>query len=59
MTPPASSGGNLGTTRRYALMSGLCQEAPIPKDSMRIGEAIWLSNGARGWGWGRIEEILQ
>ncbi|KAL8940338.1 MAG: hypothetical protein Q9211_002332 [Gyalolechia sp. 1 TL-2023] len=54
VTPTASSGGNLGTTRRYALDAGLCIEKTIMKDSIADGEAIWLSNGARGWGWGKI-----
>lgn len=55
VTPPASAGGNLGTTRKYALDAGLCVEETIIKDSITDGEAIWLSNGARGWGWGVIE----
>lgn len=55
VTPPASAGGNVGTTRIYALATGLCVEETVPKQTITHGEAIWLSNGARGWGWGRIE----
>lgn len=51
VTPPASAGGNVGITRRYALDAGLCVEETIMKNSIVDGEAIWLSNGARGWGW--------
>lgn len=57
LTPPASAGGNLGITRRYALDAGLCIEDTIMKQSITDGEAIWLSNGARGWSWGRIEML--
>ena len=57
VTPPASSGGNLGTTRRYALEAGLCVEETVTRHSITNGEAIWLSNGARGWGWGCIEML--
>lgn len=55
VTPPASAGGNLGTTRMYALATGLCVEETVRKQTITHGEAIWLSNGARGWGWGRME----
>lgn len=44
----------MGTTRRYALEAGLCVEESVFKDSLSQGELIWLSNGARGWGWGEI-----
>ncbi|KAL8684016.1 MAG: hypothetical protein Q9186_000046 [Xanthomendoza sp. 1 TL-2023] len=57
VTPPASAGGNMGTTRRYALEAGLCIEETVMKGSISNGEAIWLSNGARGWGWGEIEQL--
>ena len=56
-TPRAEAGGNLGTTRRWALESDWCEEACINKDDrlVSVGERVWLSNGARGWGLGRIE----
>ncbi|KAL8653552.1 MAG: hypothetical protein Q9210_002034 [Variospora velana] len=55
VTPPAAAGGHTGTTRRYALEAGLCVEETVMRDSIEPGESIWLSNGARGWGWGVVE----
>lgn len=57
VTPPESAGGNIGTTRRYALEAGLCVEDTVTKDSVADCEAIWLSNGARGWGWGKVQML--
>ncbi|KAI4244907.1 MAG: hypothetical protein L6R40_002813 [Gallowayella cf. fulva] len=57
VTPLSSAGGNMGTTRRYALEAGLCVEETVTEESITDGEAIWLSNGARGWGWGEIEKL--
>lgn len=54
VTPPAAAGGHVGTTRRYALEAGLCVEETVERESIRLGESIWLSNGARGWGWGVV-----
>jgi len=58
VTPAASLGGNLGTTRRFAIEHGLCQEGIVHKDSVQVGEAVVLSNGVRGWGWGRLEAMV-
>lgn len=58
VTPSTHSGGNLGTTRRWALESGLCLEGKIGRESVVVGETVYLSNGARGWGWGKIEDLL-
>lgn len=55
VTPPATDGGNVGTTRRWALEKGLCIEETVPVSSLEPGECIWLSNGVRGWGWGPLE----
>lgn len=55
VTPPAAHGGNVGTTRRWALEKGLCVEEAVPVSSLRLGERMWLSNGVRGWGWGHLE----
>ena len=55
ITPRAQAGGNLGTTRRWALEKDWCEEARIMKDDISIGQSVWLSNGVRGWGWGRVE----
>lgn len=49
ITPPLSSGGNSGTTRRYALEAGICSEATVRIDELVDGESVWLSNGARGF----------
>lgn len=57
LTPPAESGGNLGTTRRYALENRLCVEAEVSCEEVQIGEQIWLSNGVRGWGMGIVEDL--
>lgn len=56
VTPPATSGGNIGTTRRWALESDLCVEEVINMRDVQMGESIWLSNGARGWGLGTVTE---
>ena len=57
VTPSAVQGGNLGTTRRWALQRGLCVEGTVKRESVSKGERIWLSNGVRGWGWGSVEEL--
>lgn len=57
VTPPAAHGGNVGTTRRWALEKGLCIEEAVPVDSLELGERIWLSNGVRGWVWGHLEAL--
>lgn len=57
VTPPTSAGGNIGTTRRLALRMGLCSEAKVPRASVQVGETLWLSNGVRGFGWGRIVQL--
>lgn len=48
-TPPLSSGGNDGTTRRYALGQGFCIEQTITRADLVDGEECWLSNGVRGF----------
>ena len=57
ITPLSAHLGNLGTTRRYALDQGLCQEGNMSKEEVRVGEPIVLSNGARGFCWGNIEVL--
>ena len=49
ITPPLESGGNAGTTRRYALAQGFCAEEVIPRSTLVDGEECWLSNGVRGF----------
>ena len=59
ITPAAASGGNIGTTRRWALERSLCIEGIMRAEDVVFGELIWLSNGARGWGLGIIAEKQQ
>ena len=54
-TPRAEAGGNLGTTRRWALEREWCEEAIIMKKDLCVGDTLFLSNGVRGWGRGRLE----
>lgn len=49
ITPAAACGGNLGTTRRWALEKGLCEEGVVKCGSVKYYEIIVLSNGARGF----------
>ena len=55
VTPQANAGGNLGTTRRWALERGWCKADHIRKDEIHVGMQVWLSNSVRGWGWGVVE----
>lgn len=48
-TPRADSGGQQGTTRRWALERGLCVESIISTQDLHNGEVIWLSNAVRGY----------
>ncbi|KAF4167701.1 hypothetical protein CNMCM6936_004546 [Aspergillus lentulus] len=54
ITPPLSSGGNAGTTRRYALSQGFCSEQAVTVADLIDDEECWLSNGVRGFFRGRI-----
>lgn len=49
MTPHASSGGQLGATRQWALDRMLCMEQVVLVESLCDGETIWLSNALRGF----------
>lgn len=49
ITPAAVCGGNLGTTRRWALENGLCEEGVVKGGSIKYHEIIVLSNGAKGF----------
>jgi len=55
ITPRASCGGNIGTTRRWAIQQGLCIEGVVNIEEVKVGETVWLSNGVRGFGWGVVE----
>ncbi|KAG8168879.1 hypothetical protein KVR01_001628 [Diaporthe batatas] len=64
VTPPVAekystdhgSGGQDGTTRRWALERGLAVEEEIKARDVADGEAVWLSNGVRGFVFGRIRK---
>ncbi|KAL3460765.1 aminotransferase class IV-domain-containing protein [Aspergillus heterothallicus] len=45
ITPPLSSGGCAGTSRRYALAQGFCREQIITTADLIDGEMCLLSNG--------------
>ncbi|PNY26381.1 Uncharacterized protein TCAP_03699 [Tolypocladium capitatum] len=57
VTPPVSaefswqdgSGGQDGTTRRWALEREVVYERVIPVDSLTTGEQCWISNGVGGF----------
>ncbi|KAL1837236.1 hypothetical protein VTJ49DRAFT_4095 [Mycothermus thermophilus] len=48
------SGGQNGTSRRWALERGIAVEGTMPAASLVDGEACWLSNGARGFFYGTV-----
>lgn len=64
VTPPVAekfstddgSGGQDGTTRRWALERGLAVEEEIKARDVADGEAVWLSNGVRGFVFGKIKK---
>ncbi|KAK3956971.1 aminotransferase [Pseudoneurospora amorphoporcata] len=62
VTPPVrdeeggwGSGGNEGTTRRWALERGIAVEEVVLADSLVDGEECWLSNGGRGFYFGKVK----
>ncbi|OAL45697.1 hypothetical protein IQ07DRAFT_684083 [Pyrenochaeta sp. DS3sAY3a] len=50
------AGGQRGTSRRWALWKGFCMEEPVGVDTVEVGEGVWVSNGVRGFGYGRVVE---
>ena len=55
ITPAEDCGGNIGTTRRWALEQGICVEGIVKVQDLIDGEMIWLSNGVRGWFPGKLD----
>ncbi|KAK3392074.1 aminotransferase [Sordaria brevicollis] len=49
------SGGNEGTTRRWALEREIAVEQVVPASSLFDGEECWLSNGGRGFYFGKVK----
>ena len=56
ITPATKCGGNLGTTRTWALGKGWCKEGTIPLSDVKNmhGQVMWLSNAVRGFWPARI-----
>ncbi|KAK4251728.1 aminotransferase [Corynascus novoguineensis] len=52
--PKEGSGGQDGTSRRWALERGIAVEGTIAANSLVDGEECWLSNGVRGFFFGRV-----
>lgn len=48
------AGGQRGTTRRWALKKGFCMEEPVSVGTVEVGEGAWVSNGVRGFGFGKV-----
>jgi 4-amino-4-deoxychorismate lyase len=48
------AGGQRGTSRRWALGKGYCMEEPVSIETVETGEGVWVSNGVRGFGFGRV-----
>lgn len=65
VTPPVScdfsdehgSGGQNGTTRRWALERNIAFEEQVQASDVADGEGVWLSNGVRGFIFGRIRRF--
>ncbi|KAH7633811.1 aminotransferase [Sordaria sp. MPI-SDFR-AT-0083] len=62
VTPPVreeedgwGSGGNEGTTRRWALERGIAVERVVLAGSLVDDEECWLSNGGRGFYFGKVK----
>ena len=54
ITPALKSGGQDGTTRRWALEGALAEEGVVEVGSLKDGEECWISNGVRGFNLGRV-----
>ncbi|KAH0425050.1 aminodeoxychorismate lyase [Colletotrichum camelliae] len=52
--PESGSGGQDGTTRRWAIERNLAAEEEVKADSLVDGEPCWISNGVRGFTFGKI-----
>ncbi|KUJ11824.1 uncharacterized protein LY89DRAFT_688324 [Mollisia scopiformis] len=55
VTPRYHSGGQIGTTRRWALEKGLAFEEIVKVGDLVDGEECWFSNGVRGFQWGKVK----
>ncbi|KAJ4299384.1 Aminodeoxychorismate lyase [Kalmusia sp. IMI 367209] len=50
------AGGQRGASRRWALKKGFCMEEPVSVGTVEVGEGVWVSNGVRGFAFGRVIE---
>ena len=57
ITPSVACGGHLGVTRRWALAAGLCKEGVVMAEEITVEEQVILSNGVRGFGWGKVKKL--
>ena len=57
ITPAVGCGGHLGVARRWALAAGYCRERVVMAEDVAIGEQVILSNGVRGFGWGKVKNL--
>ncbi|CAD6444352.1 e7948746-6a94-4d45-8773-0ee44f9a9d14-CDS [Sclerotinia trifoliorum] len=55
VTPSEGCGGQIGTTRRWALEKGISTQSTISIDSLTEDEECWISNGVRGFTFGKIK----
>ena len=55
ITPSVESGGQEGTTRRWALEKAFCAEGIVREDELVDGEECWISNGVRGFTLGKVK----
>ena len=59
VTPAETCGGNLGTTRRWALEKGIAVEGIVKMEEIKPGETLILSNGVHGFCFGIIWKFKQ
>jgi 4-amino-4-deoxychorismate lyase len=56
-TPTVDSGGQIGTTRRWALEKDYCVEGVVKVGELVDGEECWIGNGVRGFHWGVVKLV--
>lgn len=59
ITPAVACGGHLGVARRWALAAGICKEGMVLAEDVVAGEQVILSNGVRGFGWGKVRKLQE
>lgn len=55
VTPSERCGGQIGTTRRWALERKFCEEGVVRVGTLVDGEECWVSNGVKGFIWGKVK----